>query len=90
MNYELTEEFINITKDILINEHFNKLKDDKHHGTTRYDHSLRVALNTYNYYKKKNHKYLYDITRRYYSSSHVSFNNYTTQIYNSYEYIYYR
>ena len=39
--------FYKLTKDILMNNEFNKLKDIKHHGITRYDHSMRVAYYTY-------------------------------------------
>lgn len=45
-------EFYKLVKDILINKEFNKLKDIRHHGITRYDHSLRVAYYTYIVSKK--------------------------------------
>jgi uncharacterized protein len=41
------ETFENLTKDIISNKDFNKLKNDLHHGITRYDHSYRVAKWTY-------------------------------------------
>lgn len=42
----MESEFNQIIKPYLISE-FNKLKNIKHHGITRYDHSLRVAYYTY-------------------------------------------
>ena len=36
-----------IAKDILEKEKFQSLKNEPHHGLTRYDHVLRVAKNTY-------------------------------------------
>ncbi len=45
-------EFYKLTKDILINKEFNKLRYINHHGITRYDHSLRVAYYTYIITKK--------------------------------------
>lgn len=41
------ENFNTLTNDILSNEKFNKLKNEPHHGITRYEHSLRVAKWTY-------------------------------------------
>jgi uncharacterized protein len=37
------KKFKDVTKDILTNEQFLKLKNEMHHGTTRYDHSVRVG-----------------------------------------------
>ena len=45
-------EFYKLSKDVLINKDFNKLKNIGHHGITRYDHSLRVAYYTYIITKK--------------------------------------
>ena len=45
VNYN--KKFLNIVKDILENEEFNKLKSIKHHDTNRYDHSLRVSYYSY-------------------------------------------
>lgn len=39
--------YINIIKDILDNEEFNKIKYIEHHGTTRFLHSMRVAYYSY-------------------------------------------
>ena len=36
-----------IAKDIIEKDKFQSLKNDPHHGLTRYDHVLRVAKNTY-------------------------------------------
>ena len=41
LNFEL------IANDILGKNKFQSLKNDPHHGLTRYDHVLRVAKNTY-------------------------------------------
>lgn len=49
----MEEKFIDITSDILKNKKFQMLKLESHHGDNRYNHSLRVALETYNY--TKNH-----------------------------------
>lgn len=39
--------YINIINDILENEEFNKIKSIEHHGTTRYEHSMKVAYASY-------------------------------------------
>ena len=39
--------FEQYTKDITDNSHFNKLKNELHHGISRYEHSMRVARWTY-------------------------------------------
>ncbi len=44
--YDNTE-FYNIISPIIQNSDFLKLKNIKHHGITRYDHSMRVAYFTY-------------------------------------------
>lgn len=46
------EEFTSIAKDIINSEKYQALKDEKHHGLSRYDHSLRVAKNTYRLSKR--------------------------------------
>lgn len=47
--------FIDVVEDILFDEDFIKLRDEKHHGrNNRYNHSLRVALNTYKRTKNSN------------------------------------
>ena len=48
----MDKEYLEIVNDILFNEEFNKLKEYKHHGITRYDHVLRVSRWSYNYAKK--------------------------------------
>lgn len=40
-------EFFNIIKPIINNCEFDKLKDIRHHGITRYDHCMRVAYYSY-------------------------------------------
>lgn len=37
------EEYLSLVNDILDDEEFKKLKDCPHHGTTRYDHSMKVS-----------------------------------------------
>ena len=41
------DEYFKIVEDILSNNEFKKLKKEKHHGTNRYIHSLRVSLGVY-------------------------------------------
>ena len=43
----LDKEFLEIIKPILDLEEFNNTKFQKHHGITRYDHSMNVAYITY-------------------------------------------
>ena len=47
MNKYQDIEFKNIISSIESNEEFHKLKNIKHHGITRYEHSLRVAYYSY-------------------------------------------
>lgn len=46
------KEYINLVWDIMNNEHFLKLKDNKHHGLTRYEHSIKVSYFSYKLAKK--------------------------------------
>ena len=39
--------YIKIIEDILENKEFDKIKYIEHHGTTRFDHSMRVAYYSY-------------------------------------------
>jgi uncharacterized protein len=48
----MDKEYDDIVKDILDNKEFNKLKEYKHHGITRYDHVLRVSKWAYKVSKK--------------------------------------
>ena len=41
------EEFYSIVNDILLNDKYRELKEELHHGITRYDHCLRVAKSTF-------------------------------------------
>ena len=43
----MSNEYNTLVSDILDNEEFNKLKQIKHHGITRYDHCLRVSYYSY-------------------------------------------
>lgn len=49
--------FFSIINEIILNEKFLELKKLKHHGITRYNHSLRVAYHTYKITKKLNLNY---------------------------------
>ena len=52
------KEYNKIVKDILDNEKFKKIKEEKHHGINRYDHSLKVSYKSYLYAKKYNLDYV--------------------------------
>lgn len=39
--------YLTIVENILSNDEFNKIKTIEHHGTSRYDHSLRVSYFSY-------------------------------------------
>ena len=47
MTKKMNLEFDNLISDILENKHFLKTKKDIHHGTSKYEHSLRVAKLSY-------------------------------------------
>lgn len=47
MTKRLNEEFDNLVCDILKDENFLATKKDLHHGTSKYEHSLRVARLSY-------------------------------------------
>jgi len=47
-----TCEFESIVNDIINHPKFNKLKQELHHGISRYEHSLRVAKMTYRISKR--------------------------------------
>lgn len=57
MNYGIVS-FDTIASEIINNEEYKKLKKENHHGLTRYDHSIRVAKNTYNIAKRLNIDYI--------------------------------
>ncbi len=40
---KINKEYKEITSDIINDEHFIELKDDNHHGSSRYDHCKRVS-----------------------------------------------
>ena len=49
----MSKEYLEIINDIIDNEDFKKLQNEKHHYcTNRYDHSCNVALKTYKLCKK--------------------------------------
>lgn len=41
------DDYLNIVKSILDNKEFNEIKNIEHHGTSRYNHSLRVSFYSY-------------------------------------------
>ncbi len=45
-------DFESIAEEIINSDKYQALKDENHHGLSRYDHSLRVARNTYRISKK--------------------------------------
>jgi len=47
MTKKTNNEFENLVSDILDNEYFLETKKDLHHGTSKYEHSLRVAKLSY-------------------------------------------
>ena len=49
--------FDDIAKEIIKNEKYLKIKNESHHGITRYIHSMRVARNVYKVSKKLNLDY---------------------------------
>ena len=51
-------EFNEIVKNIMENKKFNKIKECKHHGITRYEHSLRVSYYSYLITKKLRLNYI--------------------------------
>ncbi len=57
MSLTETYEFDSIVSDITNHEKFRKLKQELHHGISRYEHSLRVAKMTYKITKKMNLDY---------------------------------
>jgi uncharacterized protein len=52
MKDDTYEEYLSLVKDILYDDDFIKLKNCNHHGTTRYDHSLKVSYSAYKIAKK--------------------------------------
>lgn len=52
------EDFYYIIDDILENKEFQRLKDIKHHGITRYNHLLRVSYLTYKVTKRLGLRYV--------------------------------
>lgn len=52
------KEFESIAKEIINSDKYQSLKSENHHGLSRYDHSLRVARNTYRLSKRLNLDYI--------------------------------
>lgn len=53
----LDKEYLKIVFDILNDKEFLKLKTCEHHGITRYDHSLKVSYQAYQFAKKHSFDY---------------------------------
>ena len=49
----MDKEFLDIVDEVLSIEQYQELKQEKHHGTTRFDHSIRVAKRTFLMAKKR-------------------------------------
>lgn len=58
----MKDEFNEIISDIIENKEFNELKNCKHHGITRYEHSMNVAYFAYKMTRHTNKNYK-EITR---------------------------
>ena len=52
------KDFAAIAEEIINSERYQSLKNEDHHGLSRYDHSIRVAKNTYNLSKKMKLDYI--------------------------------
>ncbi len=52
------KDFTSIAEEIINSEKYQSLKDENHHGLSRYDHSLRVAKNTYRISKRMKMDYI--------------------------------
>ena len=52
------KEFESIASEIINSDKYQSLKSENHHGLSRYDHSLRVARNTYRISKRLNLDYI--------------------------------
>ena len=55
---DLMIDFESIAKEIIYTDKYQSLKGEHHHGLSRYDHSLRVARNTYKISKKLRMDYI--------------------------------
>lgn len=51
-------EYMKIVENIMANQKFNQIKQCKHHGLTRYEHSLRVSYYSYLITKKLHLNYI--------------------------------
>ena len=52
------KDFAAIAEEIINSERYQSLKNEDHHGLSRYDHSIRVAKNTYKLSKKMKLDYI--------------------------------
>ena len=52
------KDFESIAEEIIYTDKYQSLKSENHHGLSRYDHSLRVARNTYKISKKLKMDYI--------------------------------
>ena len=52
------KDFTSIAEEIINSDKYQALKDENHHGLSRYDHSLRVAKNTYKLSKRMKMDYV--------------------------------
>lgn len=60
--YQNNDEYLFYVNDILENNEFQKLDDIRHHGITRYEHSIRVSYYSYKIAKMLNLNY--EVTAR--------------------------
>ena len=56
-------EFESFISDIVLNKEFNRLNKERHHGITRYEHSMRVAKYTYKVCRKIKSSRIREATR---------------------------
>lgn len=57
-SFENDLEYINIVKDIFEDKKFDELKKNIHHGTSRWEHSIRVSYYSYKIVKALNLNYI--------------------------------
>ena len=53
----MDKEYLIILKEVTSNDDYQKLKNEKHHGISRYEHLVRVAKRTFIITKKRNLNY---------------------------------
>lgn len=57
MKDAIYEEYLSLVENILNDKEFKKLENCTHHGTTRYEHSLKVSYSAYKIAKRYNLSY---------------------------------